>query len=181
MNILGISGSMQPNGNTAYLVKKIIEAATEANAEATCEFVSLGGHHIYPCTGCFQCREKKECVITNDDWGSIAEKMVECDVLVIGTPVYYYDVCGQMKSFIDRTYSLWHDRKLSGKYVVTVAVNGDCGADRALETLEGFANAHEFIYAGSVTGKVFLPGEIADDTAALEAAVKVGQKIATLG
>ncbi|WFN34170.1 flavodoxin family protein [Methanogenium sp. S4BF] len=181
MKVLGISGSMQPNGNTAYLVRKILEAVTEANAEATCEFISLGGHHITPCTGCLQCREKKECVITNDDWGAVAEKMVECDVLVIGTPVYYYDVSGQLKNFIDRTYSLWHDRRLSGKYVVTVAVNGDCGADRALETLEGFANAHEFVYAGSVTGRASLPGDIIGDTAACEAAVKVGQKIATLG
>ncbi|KAF1078537.1 flavodoxin family protein [Methanogenium sp. MK-MG] len=181
MNVLGISGSMQANGNTAYLVKKILKAVTEANAEATCEFVSLGGHYITPCTGCFQCREKKACVITNDDWGRIAEKMVACDVLVIGTPVYYYDICGQLKNFIDRTYSLWHDRRLSGKYVVMVAVNADTGADRALETLEGFANAHEFIFAGSVTGKAFMPGEIRDDAAALETAVKVGQKIATLG
>lgn len=181
MNVLGISGSMQANGNTAYLVKMILEAVTEEKADATCEFVSLGGHHIYPCTGCLQCREKKECVITNDDWGQIAAKVVECDVLVIGTPVYYYDVCGQMKNFIDRTYSLWHDRKLSGKYVVIVAVNGDCGADRALETLEGFANAHEFIYAGSVTGKAFLPGEIKDDAEALETAAAIGKKIAALG
>ncbi|WP_062399237.1 flavodoxin family protein [Methanogenium cariaci] len=179
MNVLGISGSMQANGNTAYLVKQILEAVTETNAEATCEFVSLGGHYITPpCTGCLQCREKKECVITNDDWGGIAEKMAECDVLVIGTPpVYYYDICGQMKNFIDRTYSLWHDRRLSGKYVVTVAVNGDTGADRALETLEGFANAHEFIFAGSVIGKAFLPGgDIKDDTAALENAVTIGKK-----
>jgi multimeric flavodoxin WrbA len=181
MDVLGISGSMQANGNTAYLVKQILEAVTETNAEATCEFVSLGGHYITPCTGCLQCREKKECVITNDDWGGIAEKMAECDVLVIGTPVYYYDICGQMKNFIDRTYSLWHDRRLSGKYVVTVAVNGDTGADRALETLEGFANAHEFIFAGSVIGKAFLPGDIKDDTAALENAVTIGKKIATLG
>lgn len=181
MKVLGISGSMLPNGNTAYLVRKILEAVTQANAEATCEFVSLGGHHITPCTGCLQCREKKECAITSDDWADVAERMMDCDVLVIGTPVYYYDVCGQMKNFIDRTYSLWHDCRLSGKYVVTVAVMGDTGADRALETLEGFANAHEFVYAGSVTGKAFLPGEIANDKAACEDAVKVGKKIAALG
>jgi len=60
-------------------------------------------------------------------------------------------------------------------------VNGDTGADRALETLEGFANAHEFIYAGSVTGKAFLPGDIKEDTAALDAAKTIGKKIAGLG
>ena len=113
MKVLGLSGSMRKNGNTAQLIKVILRQCSEAGIKT--EFVSLAGKKILPCTGCGKCKEKKWCVIEGDDWGDIAEKMLECEVLVIGSPTYYYDVCGHLKNFIDRTYSLYHDRKLLGR------------------------------------------------------------------
>ena len=116
------------------------------------EFISLAGRKILPCIGCEKCREKKWCVIENDDWSDIVQKIMECDVLVIGSPTYYFDVCGQLKNFIDRTYSLYHDRKLAGKKGVAVAVHANKGASRTIQTLEGFLSTHEFSSLGSVKG-----------------------------
>jgi len=62
--------------------------------------------------------------------------MQDCDVLVIGSPTY--DVCGQLRNFIDRTNSLYRDRRLAGRKGVAVAVQAQKGADRTIQTLEGF-------------------------------------------
>ena len=104
----------------------ILERCEEAGIRT--EFVSLAGKKILPCLGCEKCKEKKWCVIENDDWNEVMEKVMKCDVLVIGSPTYYFDVCGHLKNFIDRTYSLYHDRKLAGKKGVAVAVHANKGA-----------------------------------------------------
>ena len=101
MKVLGISGSMRVDGNTSDLVNVILKRCDEAGIKT--EFVSLAGKKINPCLGCEKCKEKKWCVIENDDWDKVIQKVLDCDVLVIGSPTYYYDVCGHLKNFIDRT------------------------------------------------------------------------------
>jgi len=178
MKVLGISGSMRKNGNTADLVNVILERCHDAGLKT--EFVSLAGKKIHPCLGCEKCKEKKWCVIENDDWDSIAHKVLECDVLVIGSPTYYYDVCGHLKNFIDRTYSLYHDRKLAGRKGVAVAVQANKGASRTIQTLEGFLSTHEFSSLGSVKGNGYHEGEVLADKEAVEKARKIGDKIIRL-
>ena len=181
MKVLGISGSMRRKGNTAILVQKVLEEVVKGNDSIETEFISLADYEIGPCIGCDKCKEEKACVLVNDGWSQIAEAMLDCDVLVIGTPVYYYDVCGQLKNCIDRTYGMYHDRKLAGKYVVTIAVHAEKGADRALETLEGFANTHEFSFLGEIEGHAADAGEILNDAKAIKEAEKIAKRIAELG
>ena len=178
MNVLGISGSTRRNGNTADLVNVILERCQGAGI--TTEFISLAGKKIHPCLGCEKCKEKKWCVIANDDWDSIAQKILDCDVLIIGSPTYYYDVCGHLKNFIDRTYSLYHDRKLAGRKGVAVAVQANKGASRTIQTLDGFLSTHEFASLGSVKGNGYREGEVLTDTEAMETARKLGDKIVRL-
>lgn len=128
MKVLGLSGSMRKDGNTAQLIKVILKRCEEEGIPT--EFVSLAGKKISPCLGCELCKEKMWCVQEKDDWGEIMEKVVESDVLIIGSPTYYYDVCGHLKNFIDRSYSLYHDRKLAGRKGVAVAVQASKGASR---------------------------------------------------
>ena len=181
MKVLGISGSMRRKGNTAILVQKVLEEVVKNNDAIDTEYISLADYEIGPCIACMKCKEEKKCVLTNDEWEAAASKMLDCDVLLIGTPVYYYDVCGQMKNFIDRTYSMYHDRKLTGKYVVTIAIQAEKGADRALETLEGFANTHEFSFIGEIEGHAADEGDILRDEKALKTVGKIAAKIADLG
>ena len=178
MKVLGISGSMRKEGNTAQLIKVVLGQCRDAGIKT--EFVSLAGKKILPCLGCGKCKEKKWCVIETDDWGEIAEKMLDCEVLVIGSPVYYYDVCGQLKNFIDRTYSLYHDRKLSGRKGIAVAVNASKGAERTVKTIEGFLNSHEFSFLGEITGTGFEEGDVMRDEKAVAHAKRVGDKITRL-
>ncbi len=140
----------------------------------------MPGKKILPCLGCGKCSEKKWCINETDDWSGIAEKMLQCEVLVIGSPTYYYDVNGQLKNFIDRTYSLYHDRKLSGRKGIAVAVHASAGAERTLKTIEGFLSAHEFASLGSVTGTGTDEGDVMNDAKAIAHAKKTGDKIVRL-
>lgn len=178
MKVLGISGSMRKEGNTASLVKVILSRCEEGGLKT--EFVSLAGKKILPCLGCEKCREKKWCVIGSDDWDAVAKKVLDCDVLVIGSPTYYFDVNGHIKNFIDRTYSLYHDRKLAGRKGVAVAVHANKGVSRTIQTLEGFLSTHEFSSLGSVKGTGFKEGDVLGDTEAIQKAEKTADKIIRL-
>ena len=178
MQVLGISGSMRKEGNTARLVNVILERCTEAGLET--EFISLSGKDIKPCTGCESCKIERTCIAAEDDWAPIIDKVLDCQILILGGPTYYYDINGHLKNFIDRTYSLYHDRRLAGKIGVGVTCSADSGGNRALQTIEGFFSAHEFSYAGGVAGKGYLPGEVLNDIHAVQKAQKIGDKIVKL-
>jgi len=176
MQVMGISGSMREDGNTARLVRSVLEEAARAGFET--EFISLASKTIGPCTGCELCQKENFCRV-QDDWDAIAERMLEAQVLVFGAPTYYYDVNGQAKNFIDRTYSLYHQRRLSGRGGVAVAVQANSGGERAVQTIEGFLSAHEFVSLGAVIGNGYRAGEVDRDTAAAGAARDAGLRVAT--
>jgi multimeric flavodoxin WrbA len=178
MKVLGLSGSMRKEGNTAQLIKIILQRCEDAGIKT--EFVSLAGKKIMPCLGCEKCKAEKWCINEADDWNAIVKKVIASDVLVIGSPTYYYDVCGQLKNFIDRTYSLYHDRKLAGRQGVAVAVQATKGASRTVQTIEGFLSAHEFASLGCVKGNGYHEGAVLDDAEAVQKAQKMGDKIVRL-
>jgi multimeric flavodoxin WrbA len=178
MKVLGLSGSMRKDGNTAQLIKVILKRCEEAGVET--KFISLAGKKILPCLGCEKCKEKKWCIVEKDDWSAIVQEILDCEVLVIGSPTYYYDVCGHLKNFIDRTYSLYHDRKLAGRRGVAVAVQAQKGANRTIQTIEGFLSSHEFSSMGSVKGSGYEEGAVMNDEEAVRKAEKVGDKIVRL-
>jgi multimeric flavodoxin WrbA len=178
MRVLGLSGSMRKDGNTAQLVKVILRQCEDGGIKT--EFVSLAGKKIMPCLGCEKCKEKKWCINEADDWDKIMEKVMKCDVFIIGSPTYYYDIGGQVKNFIDRTYSVYHDRKLAGKKGVAVAVHANKGAIRTIQTLEGFLSTHEFASLGAVKGTGYHEGDVLNDTEAIKKAQKIGDRIIRL-
>ncbi len=178
MQVVGISGSMRRDGNTAKLVRLILDRVKAAGIKA--QYITLADKVIKPCLGCENCKEDRACSIRNDDWQKIIEKVLACEVLVLGSPTYYYDVNGQTKNFIDRTYSLYHDRRLAGRSAVGIAVHADDGGGRALQTMEGFFSSHEFVYLGHVVGKGYLAGEVLGDRTAMRDAEEIGRKIVRL-
>jgi len=178
MKVLGLSGSMRKEGNTAQLIKVILQRCKDAGIRT--EFVSLAGKKIMPCLGCEKCKVEKWCINKTDDWDDIVKKVLDCDVLVIGSPTYYYDVNGQLKNFIDRTYSLYHDRKLAGRKGVAVAVHANKGAVRTIQTIEGFLSSHEFASLGCVKGTGYHEGDVLNDADAMKKAQKMGDKIIRL-
>ena len=151
MKVLGLSGSMRKDGNTAALIKVILDRCEGEGIKT--EFVSLAGKRILPCLGCEKCKEKRCCVIENDDWSDMPIKFsIAMCLLSVHQPITY-DVCGHLKNFIDRTYSLYHDRKLAGRKGIAVAVQAQKGANRTIQTLEGFLGHTNFHHWDSLKGQ----------------------------
>ena len=99
MKILGIDGSPRENGNTEKLVKAILQGA-EANGAETRHY-KVAGMNISPCLGCMDCRESGIC-IHEDDMTPLYDEIQSSDSMVIGSPVYMWQVSAQTKTFLDR-------------------------------------------------------------------------------
>jgi multimeric flavodoxin WrbA len=99
VRILGVVGSPRKKGNTHLLVSRILEGAREKGALT--EILFLSDLHIRECDGCHVCWKGKKCT-KKDDMNKVYPKIIQGDVIVFGTPVYWYGPTALMKCFIDR-------------------------------------------------------------------------------
>lgn len=102
MKILMLLGSPRPEGTTAVLADAFRKGAEESGNHV--EEISCAKLHIHPCIGCGNCHRHGVCVWT-DDMPKVEKKVLESDVLVYVTPVYYAGVTAQLKTVMDRFYS----------------------------------------------------------------------------
>lgn len=102
-NIVVLSGSMRKGGNTELLVQAFVHGAEKNNCV---DVISVSDYRVNPCIGCNTCfaREGHEC-FQKDDMPQVYEKLKAADVLVIASPVYFYDVSAQLKALIDRLHT----------------------------------------------------------------------------
>lgn len=120
MKLLAICGSPRKGGNTEILLNEALKGAEEKGAET--ELVLLAEKNIKFCAGCDDCGFP--CKI-RDDMDEIFKKLVAADIIIIGTPVYYCNVSGTLKNFMDRCTCLTHpELKLKGKIGGAVSVSG---------------------------------------------------------
>ncbi len=151
-NILVISTSPRKGGNSETLADSFIRGAKEAGNQI--EKICLYDKKIGFCQGCLACLKSHRCVI-HDDADIIAQKMRESDVLVFATPIYYYEMCGQMKTMLDRANPLYEsDYRFREVYLLATAADEEgSAADGAVKGLSGwiscFPKAH---FAGTVFG-----------------------------
>lgn len=155
--ILIISSSLRKNSNSEKLALSFAEGAKSASHEV--EFVSLRDKKIEFCRGCLACQKTTRCVI-HDDADLITQKMLTSDILVFATPIYYYEMSGQLKTVLDRANPLYpSDYAFREIYMLaTAAEEGEEVFTRALNGLEGWIECFENaklagkIFAGGVTG-----------------------------
>ena len=122
-NVLVISSSLHNKSNSETLAQEFAKGAAEAGNKV--DFVSLRGKKIAFCTGCLACQKKGKCVI-KDDANAITEKMKNADVIAFATPIYYYEMSGQLKTMLDRANSLYaSDYKFREIYLLTAAADTD--------------------------------------------------------
>ena len=95
MKVLIISTSLRTNSNSDILARKCVRGALNAGHEV--EYVSLKGKSIEYCIGCLSCIKSDSCVL-KDDVKDIMEKVKQAEVIIFATPIYYYEMCGQMKT-----------------------------------------------------------------------------------
>jgi multimeric flavodoxin WrbA len=100
--ILAISGSLRPGGNTDTFLEQFVAGARKAGAKV--EIFYLRNYNINPCIGCEQCRGKRVCVHFNDGMSLFYPKIEESRGIILGSPVYNYNITPPMKAFIDRLF-----------------------------------------------------------------------------
>ncbi len=131
--IIVITSSPRKNGNSNALAKEFVRGAQEAGN--TVQTVSIADIKMDFCRGCMTCNHTLKCVI-NDDMKDVLETMRTADVIVFATPVYYYSVSGQLKTFFDRTSPLF-----AAKYQFTDVYLLAAAADEGAETVAGTQTA----------------------------------------
>ena len=176
-NILILSTSPRKDGNSEMLAREFARGAKEAGHNV--ELVSLRGKAIGFCKGCLACQKTQRCVI-HDDVDAIVRKMKDADVIAFATPIYFYEMCGQMKTLLDRANALFaSDYAFRDIYLLTAAAEEDDQVPaRAESGLTGWIDCFEkarlagTVFAGGVNG----PGETVGHPA-LERARAMGRQV----
>jgi multimeric flavodoxin WrbA len=122
MKITGIVGSPREDGSTIAIVENILNGAKENGYDIHSYYVN--NLDINPCQACYHCREHKKCKF-DDDMLAIIKDLDESDVFIIGSPIYFGEVTGQLKTLIDRFYSITTNRKINGTKLVLVYVQAN--------------------------------------------------------
>lgn len=165
-NVLVISSSLRKGSNSEMLADEFLKGAKEAGHNV--EKLSLVGKTINFCKGCLACNTTLKCVI-DDDSREITEKMLNADVIVFATPVYYYSVCGQLKTLLDRANPLFtSDYKFRDIYLLATAAEDEAETVKGTETaVQGWidcfekANLKKTIFAGGVNNTGDIKGHSA--------------------
>lgn len=176
--VLVFSTSLRKGSNSEILAKSFAKGA-EAGGNSV-EFVSLVGKTIGFCQGCLACQKTQRCVI-HDDADAIRAKVLSADVLVFATPVYYYEMSGQMKTLLDRLNPLFpSDYAFRDVYLLATAAEGDKSAmDGCVNGLNGWITCFERArLQGVVCGiGVTAAGEISNKDEILQEAYRVGMAV----
>jgi multimeric flavodoxin WrbA len=175
-NVLIISSSPRRGGNSDTLCDEFLRGAKDAGNEA--EKIFLKDKQINYCTGCYTCEKRGSC-IQKDEAADVIEKMAAADVIVMATPVYFYTMCAQMKTLIDRTVAAY--TRLSGKEFYFIVTAGDDSKPAMERTIEGFRGFLSCLESPSEKGVVYGVGafEVGDiqGTPAMAEAYEMGKNV----
>ena len=176
--VLVITTSLRAKSNSDRLAEELIRGAKDAGHEV--EQISLKGKEIKFCIGCLSCQKTQKCVL-KDDAVQIAEKVKEAETLVFSTPIYYYEMSGQMKTLLDRLNPLYpSDYKFRKVYMLSVATEDeDYVPEKAVSGLQGWVDCFEKAeFAGSLfCGGISDPNEAASNVNALDRAYQFGSTL----
>ena len=172
-----ISTSLRVRSNSDLLAEQFMKGAESAGHQV--EKVVLLGKQIAFCRGCFACAKLGRCVI-DDDVNGIMEKVMKADVIVWATPIYYYEMSGQMKTLIDRMNAIYdRDYRFREVYLLTTAAEDeDSVPQRAEAGLTGWIDCYpKARLVGTLfCGGVNEPNEI-QGNAKLEEAFELGKSV----
>lgn len=136
--VLILSGSPRKNGNSDLLCEEFKKGALEAGHQV--EKIRVQEKKIGYCMGCYACRNTGICAI-KDDMAEILQKMIDCDVMVLASPVYFYSIDAQLKAVIDRSVARWTEVKdKEFYYIVTAADENKEAAETTIQCFRGYAD-----------------------------------------
>jgi multimeric flavodoxin WrbA len=180
--VLGVVGSPRKKGNTDILVASVLEGARKEGAKI--EVVFLNDLHIAECDGCHVCWKGKPCR-KKDDMNGLYSKIIESDVIIFGTPVYWYGPTALMKGFIDRLvyFNCPENRlKIKGKGAMLAVPFEEENPDTATPLITFFEKSLNYLEM-NIVGKIIVPGvtlkgEIVKKNDRIKEAFEIGRRLA---
>ena len=139
--VIVISTSLRRGSNSDMLAERFAAGAKDAGHEV--EKLTLVGKDIQFCRGCMACQKLGRCVI-QDDVNAIMARVLESDVVVWATPIYYYEMSGQMKTLIDRMNAMYEqDYRFRYVYLLTTAAEDETETPKRAEAgLTGWTDCY---------------------------------------
>jgi multimeric flavodoxin WrbA len=179
MKAIGIVGSPRPGGNTQILVEKVLEGIAKHGVKT--ELITLADKKISHCLGCISDEPYKNPCIIDDDMKALYPKLLQADIIVIGSPVYGCNVSSLTKAFLDRLVCL--PKKLEGKIGGVVVVGEEYGIVSTEKALMEALNYQGLTLPGWCTaeGHAKKKGEILKDKEALKSAKRLGEILVKAG
>ena len=176
--VLIISTSLRGKSNSEILAKECEKGARDAGHDV--EFLSLRGKDIRFCIGCLSCQKTGSCVL-KDDVPEIMEKVKEAEVVVFATPIYYYEMSGQMKTLLDRLNPLYDsDYCFRDIYMIaTAAEDENTTIEKAYNGLQGWvdcfgrATLKGYVFGGGINNA----GKAVQHAEAMRQAYDLGRNV----
>ncbi len=175
--VLILSGSPRKNGNSDTLCEQFLKGSLEAGHEV--EKIFISSKNIGYCKACYYCQKSDGICAIKDDMNEILEKILQSEVIVLSSPVYFYSIDAQLKALIDRCVAKW--TKIKNKefyYIMTAAENSPTVMNCTLECFRGFAACFSgSVEKGVIYAKgVYERGEI-NNTPYMQQAYDMGKNI----
>jgi len=189
MKVLGIFGSPRRGGNTELLLEETLKGAEKEGAKV--ERLFLSDFTITPCKECHGCDNTGNCIIL-DDMGKIYPKLLEADIIILTSPIFFYGVTAWAKAMIDRSQPLWvrkyplkdpssgkEGKKRKGFFISVGATKGPKVFDGAIQTVKYFFDVLNADYVGELVFRnVEAKGDILKHPEALQQAFEAGRRLA---
>ena len=176
--VLILSGSPRKGGNSDILCDQFMKGALEQGNKV--EKIRVAEKKIASCLGCYFCRNNGGRCALNDDMSDILQKIIDCDVLVLSSPVYFYSMSAQLKAVIDRTVARWTEIANKELYYITTAAEEDEDTmDGTLACMRGFAKCIDGYYEqGVLYGKgVAEKGDVLNRPELMQIAYEMGLSV----
>lgn len=185
MKVVAFNGSPKPKGNT-YHALKIVTGELEKHGIET-EIITVGNKKITGCLACNMCVKNKDerCIQKNDPVNDWIQKMKEADGIILGSPVHYASISGNMKSFLDRAFYVTGVNKsmLRHKVGASVIAVRRSGGLTAFQDMNNFLTYAEMMIPTSNYWNVIhgtMPGEVLNDAEGVQIMEVLGRNMAYL-
>jgi multimeric flavodoxin WrbA/putative sterol carrier protein len=155
--VVAVNGSPHEGfGNTSQMLAMLGENLSRAGLEL--EEIFLSQHQIGFCTGCATCLETGACWV-RDDYNSVVRSVLEADAVILASPVYFFNVTAQMKTFLDRSLGYGHRPRRDWKPGLALSVSAGHGESWVADYLGRVMRAFGAFPVGKLTAIAVGPGE----------------------
>jgi multimeric flavodoxin WrbA len=185
MKVIGFNGSARKDGNTAILIRKVFDELEAEGIET--KLINLGAQSVNGCLACMKCFENKDghCVQVKDPLNDWVDEMAAADGIILGSPVYFANISGQIKCFLDRAWMVAraNDNLFKRKVGAAVVAARRAGAVTAFHALNTYFGISEMVIAGSTywnMGYGREKGECLQDGEGLQNMANLGKNMAWL-